>query len=160
MFKRLPLRLSSAQDVFQDIMCEIFKDIEGVEVIVDDLLIWGETQSQHDSRLKQVLECARKCNLRLNKDKSQIRLQEINYVGHILSKDGLKPDPKKVKAVTQMNKPQNREELQRFLGMTTYLAKFIPNLSETAAPIYTQIDTDSVELQHRALTLGRILLLC
>ena len=58
MFKRLPFGLCSAQDVFQDVMSEIFSGIEGVEVIVDDLLVWAENKQQHDERLKQVLERA------------------------------------------------------------------------------------------------------
>ena len=67
-FKRLPFGICSAQDVFQDVMSEIFSGIEGVEVIVDDLLIWGENQQQHDERLKQILERARQKNLKLNKE--------------------------------------------------------------------------------------------
>ena len=96
MFKRLLFGICSAQDVFQDTMSEIFNGIEGVEVIVDDLLIWGENKEQHDERLKQVLERARQKNLKLNKEKSQIALDEISYIGHNLSKEGLKPDPHKI----------------------------------------------------------------
>ena len=107
---------------------QMFEDIEGVEVVVDDLLVWGEDEEQHDSRLLKVLERARARNLKLNKDKC-IKQHEISYVGHILTKDGLKPDPKKTEAITEMPSPQNKEELQRFLGMLTYLTKFIPNLS-------------------------------
>ena len=142
MFKRLPFGISSAQDVFQAIMSEMFKDIEGVEVVVDDLLIWGETEEMHDKRLKQVLERVRHHNLKLNKDKSQIKLDEISYIGHVLNKDGLKPDPNKTKAISEMNRPSNKEELQRFLGMVTYLAKFIPNLSQTAAPLRVLLEKD------------------
>ena len=142
MFKRLPFGLSSAQDVFQDIMSEMFEDIEGVEVVVDDLLIWGENEEQHDARLEQVLKRARHRNLRLNKDKSQIKLEKIRYIGHILSKDGLKPDPKKIEAITKMNTPKSKEEVQRFLGMVTYLAKFIPNLSQTASPLRALLEKD------------------
>ena len=75
-----------------------------------------------------MLDRARQKNLKLNKEKSQIALSEISYIGHILSK-GLKPDPKKVQAITEMNRPQNKEDLQRFLGMITYVAKFIPKFS-------------------------------
>ena len=125
MFTRLPFGISSTQD-------EMFEDIEGVEVVVDDLLIWGETEEQHDSRLEKVAEHR---NLKLNKDKSQIKRKEISYVGHIIGKDGLKPDPKKVEAIVNMKAPKDKEELQRFLGMTTYLTKFIPNYSQVAAPL-------------------------
>ena len=127
MFTRLPFGISSAQDVFQSVMSEIFKDIDGVEVIVNDLLIWGESEEQHDSRLEKVLQRAEQRNLKLNKDKSQIKCKEISYVGHIIGKDGLKPDPKKIEAIVNMDAPKDKEELQRFLGMTTYLSKFIPN---------------------------------
>ena len=85
MFKRLPFWLSSSQDIFQRIMSEMFHDIEGVEV-VDDLLIWDESEEQHDIRLTQVLERARDRNLKLNKSKCQIKKDAITYIGHLLSK--------------------------------------------------------------------------
>ena len=115
MFKRLPFGLSSSQDIFQRIMSEMFHDIEGVEVEVNDLLIWGESEEQHDTRLTQVLERARHRNLKLNKSKRQIKKDAITYIGHILSKDGLKPDPKKTEAIINMPCLENRDELQRFL---------------------------------------------
>ena len=139
-FKRLPFGISSAQDVFQATMSEMFEDIEGVEVVVDDLLIWGETEVEHDERLRKVLERTRQRNLKLNKEKSQIKLSEIHYIGHILNQDGLKPDPEKVKAIHMMQTPGNKEELQRFLGMVTYLGKFVPNLSQAAAPLRTLLE--------------------
>ena len=73
------------------------KHIEGVEGIVDDLLIWAETAEEHDKRLEKVLRRARQRNLKLNKEKSQIRCDQISYVGHVIEKDGLKPDPKEWK---------------------------------------------------------------
>ena len=105
-FKRLPFAVSSTQDVFQAVMSDIFKDIEGVEVVVDDLLIWGENEAQHDERLRKVLKRACQRNLKLNKDKSQLKLNEIHYIGHVLNKDGLKPDPEKVKAICMMKSPE------------------------------------------------------
>ena len=142
MFKRLPFGISSAQDVFQRVMSEIFQDIEGVEVLVDDILIWTESEEQHDKILKEVLTRSRKHNLKLNIDKSQIKCSEVRYTGHLLNHSGLKPDPKKVKAITEISEPQNKEELQRFLGMVTYLAKFIPNYSQVAAPLRLLLEKD------------------
>ena len=76
-------------------MAEMFEDINGVEVVVDDILIWGTNEAEHDSRLTKVLDrdCLR--NLKLNKAKCQFKKQEITYLVHVLTKDGLKPDPKK-----------------------------------------------------------------
>ena len=73
MFKRLPFGLSSPQDVFQRVMPQMFEDIEDVEVVVDDILIWGETEQQHDERLIRVLERARHRELKLNKSKCQFK---------------------------------------------------------------------------------------
>ena len=142
MFKRFPFGLSSSQDLFQSIMSEMFEDVEGVEVIVDDLLIWGESERQHDICLRRVLECAKQKTLKLNRDTSQMKLTEISYIGHILSKEGVKPDPKKVDAITQMDTPRQKEELQRFLGMVTYISMFIPNMSQTAAPLRSLLEKD------------------
>ena len=141
MFKRLPFGLSSSQDIFQKHMSEMFEDIEGVEVVIDDL-IWGENTKQHDIHLMQVLDGARQRNLKLNKQKCQIRKDKISYIGHILSKDDLRPDPKETEAIMNMPSLKNKEELQRFLGMLTYLSKFIPNLSHVVAPSRTLLEKD------------------
>ena len=77
-------------------MSEMFEDIKRVEGIVDDLLIWAETEEEHDKRFEKVLQRARQRNLKLNKEKSLIKCDQISYVGHLIGKDGLKPDPKKV----------------------------------------------------------------
>ena len=134
-FGRLPFGLSSAQDIFQKVMTEMFEDIDCVEVAVNDILVWGTNKAEHDSRLIKVLDRAHLQNLKLNKTKCQLKKQEITYLGHILTKDGLKPDPKKKQAINDMTPPTNREALQCFLGMITYLSKFIPHLSQTAAPL-------------------------
>ena len=89
MFKRLPFGSICSQDIFQRIMSEMLEDIEDVEVVVDDILIWGENDNQHNSRLTKVLEWAKHQNFKLNKEKFQIKKPEISYLGHILSKEGL-----------------------------------------------------------------------
>ena len=67
----------------------MFEDIEGVEVVVDDVLIWGETKEQHNARVEQVLKHAQICNLKLNvgkkRKKKEKKLEKISYIGHILS---------------------------------------------------------------------------
>ena len=74
-------------------MAEIFQDIEGCEVIVDDIIIWGEDQTEHDRRLKQVLDRMRGKNLKVNPDKCEFKKTCISYCGHVLSEKGLEADP-------------------------------------------------------------------
>ena len=109
MFTRLPFGICSTQDVFQSIMSAIFEDIEGVETLVDDLLIWGRTDDEHDAQLKEVLERAKSHNLKLNKEKSQIKLKEVRYAGLIIGEKGLKADPKKVDSILKMKTPTNTQ---------------------------------------------------
>jgi len=142
MFKRLPFGLSSSQDVFQKTMTQMFEDIQGTEVVVDNILVWGENKQQHDVRLIQVLKRAHHQNLKLIKSKCQIRKQQITYLGHILTNQRLKPDPKKTLAVNNMPTLTNKDDLQCFLGMITYLSKFIPHFSQIAAPLRTLLEED------------------
>ena len=92
-FTRLPFGIKLAPEVFRNLMSELFTDVEGVKVIVDDLLVWGKDDKEHDARLKQVLRRAREVNLKFNAKKCRIKKEEVPYVGHVLSEDGLKPLP-------------------------------------------------------------------
>jgi hypothetical protein len=74
---------------------EVFSDLPGVECIVDDILVWGENDEQHDCRVRQM-------NFKLNKSKFELRAPEIQYVGHVISKDGLNVSPEKVRAKQEM----------------------------------------------------------
>ena len=79
-FTRLPFGIKSAPDVFQNHMSELFADVEGVKVMVDDLLVWGKDDEEHDARLKQVLVRAREVNLKFNAKKCKIKQEEVPYV--------------------------------------------------------------------------------
>ncbi|KAA5557129.1 hypothetical protein F3G48_32920, partial [Pseudomonas aeruginosa] len=110
--KRLPFGLNSAPEVFTKCYSEIFNDIQGVVTYVDEILLWGDTKKTHDERLLQVLEKARQAGVKFNKEKCVIGVKEVKYVGHILSSEGLKPDPEKVRAIVDMKEPTTKKELQ------------------------------------------------
>lgn len=141
-YLRLPMVVHSAPVVMQRFMTQMFEDIEGAAVIMDDILVAGRTLQEHDERLKQVVERACKNNLKLNKEKCLIRKTEVPYVGHLLTKDGVKPDPEKVKTVECMVTPKHKNELMTFLGFIKYLAKFIPNLSDKSADLRKLLQKD------------------
>ena len=95
-FTRLPFGIKSAPEIFQRTMSQFLDDIQGTEIVVDDILVWGCEVSEHDARLKQVLNQAQEVNLKLNQDKCHIRKAEVLYIGHCLTKEGLKPDLEKI----------------------------------------------------------------
>lgn len=130
-FKRLPFGIKSAPEVYQRVIEELFCGIDGCEVIAGDLMIWGRNNEEHDQRLKKVLDRAREVQLKLNQKKCKIRVTEVSYIGHTFTSDGIKPGQRKVQAILMMPEPNSKQDLQRFIGMIQYLAKFMPNLSET-----------------------------
>ena len=134
-FTRLPFGIKSASEVFQKITSEMVADINGAEAIIDDILVWGATQEEHDERLRKVLDKAREYNLKLSVNKCEISRDSIKYVGHILSSEGVKPDPEKIRAVLAMKKPTNKPELLTFLGFIQYLGKFMPRMSDVSTPL-------------------------
>ena len=135
-FKRLPFGVISAQDEFQRKMDEVFEGLPGVTPLVDDVVVTGTTREEHDANLRAALQRATERNLKLNPDKLTVGAQEIKYFGHLLTADGLKPDPDKVRAIVDMPPPADKKELQTLLGMITYLGKFVtPQLSEVTKPL-------------------------
>jgi len=140
-YLRMPFGLNLAPEEFERKLHEHLDDLPGIIVLRDDILVVGngETQEQaeqnHDQNLKRLLERARKVNLRLNSSKMCLRQPEVKFMGHIISKEGLKPDPDKVKAVENMPKPTSKKELLSLLGFVNYLAKFLPKLSEVTQPL-------------------------
>ena len=124
-------------------MQQIFNDIDGVNVYIDDLVIWGESKKQHDERLFQVLDGAKQVNLTLSLNKCEFRVRKITYLGEVLSKDGVQPDPEKIRAITEMPRPCTKKDVQRLLGMANYVSKFIPHLANCTIAIRSLIEKKS-----------------
>lgn len=80
-------------EVFQKYNSLSFGDMKGVVVYIDDILITGETKSEHDENLIRVIERARQLNVKFNPNKFQFCVQEVRYLGHVFSSEGMKPDP-------------------------------------------------------------------
>ena len=130
----MPFGIRNAQEVFHKRVHEILEDIQGVETDIDDILMWGRTLQEHDERLKATLERARECNLKFKPGKCHFRSTGVNYIGHKLTPDGIKPDPEKIEAIVNMPKPHDKKGVQRLLGMVNYVSKFMPSMSEITSP--------------------------
>ena len=143
-YLRLPFGLNSANEIFQKRMSEKFEGFKGVLIIFDDILVFANTVEEHTARLKAVLDRCDEIGIKLNKKKCQFLCKEVKYIGHIITPEGLKPDPEKITAITQMPPPTDKKGIQRFLGMVTYLARYIPNLSEKTQHLRTILHKDKV----------------
>ena len=134
-FTRLPFGISSAPEHFQKAMQRILEGLDGVECQVDDILVFGETQEQHDKILIAVLERLADANVTLNLEKCKFSTDKVEFMGHVIGKDGVQIDPTKVEAVTQMGEPTDIAQLRRFLGMVNQVGKYIPNLADITKPL-------------------------
>jgi hypothetical protein len=127
--KRLPNGICRAPGIFQTRASEIFANIQGVQVIFDDLIIAADDVAVHSRILRLALESDRKCNVCFSRQKLQLRVGKVCYMTmrYTVSVDSLQADPDKVEAVTETPVPTDRRSLSKFLEMITYLSKFTQN---------------------------------
>ena len=140
-WKRLCFGISPAPEIFQARMHQLLEGLSGVACIADDILVYGcgdtveEALVDHDSNMIALLNRCRERDLHLNKDKLQVNRETTTFMGHELTRDGLRPDRRKIKAIADMPPPTDRPALMRLLGLATYLAKFVPNFSQVTAKL-------------------------
>lgn len=140
-FKRLPFGVKPAMEIFQMRQNQVVYGLKGVTCIADDILVVGkgenieEATRDHNRNLQQLLERLQKENLKINREKIRICQRSIKFFGHILTEEGLKPDHDKINAIINIPRPSNKNDTLRFLGMATYLSKFIPNMSGITEPL-------------------------
>ena len=140
---RLPFGLKTSSEIFQRKLMTAIADLEGVICVADDIVVHAENDEVHDQRLKNLLQRCREVGIRLNKEKSQLRTNEMIYLGHKITSNGVEPDPQKIQAITNMPAPTNKAEVRTFQGTVTYLAKFLPHLSTIMEPIRSLLKDDA-----------------
>ena len=134
-FVCLPFGLACSQDIFQQMMDQILECCEGVIGMADDVVVHGKDDAEHDRCLHNLMRVAREHGLVFNQEKCDVKATSVTSFGTVYDKDGAHPDPMKVEAIHKMPPPEGPQELQKFLGMTTYLSPFIPSLSTLTAPL-------------------------
>ena len=105
----------------------VLMGMQGREVFVylDDIVVYAKTLTKHNEKCRKVFDRLRKAKLSLQPDTCKFLKREVVYLGHIISKDGVKPNPEKVKAVREFPRPRNLKNIRQFLGLTGYYRRFI-----------------------------------
>ncbi|UYV72016.1 K02A2.6-like, partial [Cordylochernes scorpioides] len=132
---RMPFEISLAPEYFQRVMSIILQGMDGVMCYLDDILIFASDSKTHDRILRLVLRKLKEAKVTLNKAKCVFGVPRINFLGHILDEDGIRPDPAKIEAVAKMPALTDVHGVRRFLGMVNHLGRFVENLSEIVAPL-------------------------
>ena len=133
----MPMGLANSPATFQRLMNQVLGPLrfEYALVYLDDVLVYSATFDEHLTRLEAVLTCIQKASLSIKLKKCFFAQAKTAYLGHIISGEGIEPDPKKLSAVKELVPPTNVKEIRMFLGFVGYYRRFIPNFSAVAKPL-------------------------
>ncbi|GET62384.1 retroviral-like aspartic protease 1 [Rhizophagus irregularis DAOM 181602=DAOM 197198] len=133
----MPFGLKNAPGTFQRLMDKILKEYIGefVTVYLDDIMIYSEDFEEHIEHVDKVLSKLRENNMIVKLKKCQFGLRNINFLGHIVGRDGLRPDKEKVEQIENMRRPKTVTEVRSFLGLCSYYRRFMKGFSKIAKPL-------------------------
>lgn len=134
-YKRLMFGISCAPEIFQKAIEQILKGCNGYFVYIDDILIYGKDEEQHNRRLNAIRDKLSEHNVVLNETKCKLKVAQIEFLGHSISKCGVKPTTSKIDAVKQFREPKTIEEVRSFLGLVNYVSRFIPDVATKTYPL-------------------------
>lgn len=120
-YKRLPMGIKIAPDVFQNVMSKLVQDMEYVKTYLDDLLILTNSSfKDHLLKLEMVLARLSTAGMRVNISKSKFFAEQIEYLGYWITRQGIQPMRNKVEAILNIKAPKTRKELRQFIGIVNY----------------------------------------
>ena len=133
----MPFGLTNAPAAFMDLMHKVFQPYldQFVVVIVDDILIYSQSEWKHKYNLRIVLQLLRDHQLYSKFSKYEFWLTEVRFLGHVVSASGVSVDPEKVEAVMSWERPKSVFMIRSFLGLAWYYRRFIEDFSRLAAPM-------------------------
>jgi hypothetical protein len=145
MFVGAPFGIKTLTSTFQRVMHSLFKDKPFVMVYVDDLLIHSSSLEQHIEHISEVIEILTSVNLTINREKSKFGFSKLVYLGHMISANGVLPDPLKLATLRDWPHPKTGTDVRSFLGLANYLRDFIPRFSELSAPLESLKSLSSIQ---------------
>ena len=110
---------------------------------MDDILVFRDSYEQHNEHLEAVLRCLEENGVTHNIEKCEFAKKKVEFLGHVISKDGIEAQPLMVEAIKQMKAPFDVSKLRRILGMVNQMGKYVPNLAQTSKPLRDLLTKDS-----------------
>ena len=137
-FTVMPFGLKNAPATFQRLMDTVLSGLKwkGLLVYMDDIIIYSTTPQEHLVTLADTLERLANAGLKINPAKTTLVREEVNYLGHVISAQGIQPNSDKIAAIRNLKPPSNIREVRMFLGLTGYFRKFVKAYATLADPLY------------------------
>src|SRR4051794_30351580 len=144
----MSFRLCNASATFQRLMNNVLEDILWKYALdyIDDITIYSKTWEDHVEHIKEVLSRLRSAGLMINPDKCHFVAKEVQFLGHIVGIEGIKPDPDKIIKIQEYPEPRTTKELRRFIRMVAYYRKFIKEFSKIAKLLFKLLEVDKLYL--------------
>ena len=148
MFNRMPFGLCNAPATFQRLMDSPFETKIGKELLVylDDILIFAEAPEELLAALERTLQILVKAGLKFKHRKCQLFRPFLEYLGYVISGEGIKPDPKKIEKIRNWPTPSTGTEMHSFLGLCNYYRKLIPQFADLSSPLYELTSQTKLEI--------------
>lgn len=136
-FTRMPFGLKNAPATFQRMINRVLHEFINKTCVVylDDVLVFSTSLEEHINSLKLILRRLYDANLKIQLQKCEFMKKDTEFLGHIISEEGIRPNPSKVSAIQAMKLPKTQKEIKTFLGITSYYRRFIKDYSRIAYPI-------------------------
>ncbi|KAL4153818.1 hypothetical protein QTP88_001651 [Uroleucon formosanum] len=143
-FLRVPFGLKGAPATFQRLMNSVLTGLNGIKAFVylDDIIIYALNLEDHSRKLKEVFDRLRESNLKLQPSKCSFLRKEVNYLGHVITDKGVRPNPQKIDCVVKFPTPTNAKEIKSFLGLSGYYRRVVPNYGQIAKPLTSLLKKD------------------
>ena len=144
-WNRMPFGLRNAPITFQRTMAHVLKDVlfKTVILYVDDILVMSDCIECHKKHLQEVFDRLAEANLTLKASKCKFAVEEIQYLGHVLTPSGVKANPQKIQIIKDYKIPQNEKQVRQFLGLSQYYKRFQKDFSKIAKPLYDLTKKDT-----------------
>uniref|UniRef100_A0A670I4V1 Gypsy retrotransposon integrase-like protein 1 n=1 Tax=Podarcis muralis TaxID=64176 RepID=A0A670I4V1_PODMU len=139
--RRLQFGVSVAPGIFQSLMERLLQGLPGVVPYFDDVLVSADSHQQLFERLRAVLTRFQEAGLKVKREKCQIAVPQVEFLGYLIDASGLHPTTSKIRAIQQAPTPKNKTELQAFLGLLNFYNMFLPHKATVAEPLHRLLST-------------------